>query len=73
MDISAAGDGSDVIAKKPVRMVRGSNQFEFYTIDLDMFARDNFIANGGLINVEAVDGNLSIYDLTLLVTKTTAG
>jgi hypothetical protein len=73
MDISAAGDGSDVIAKKPVRMVRGGNQFEFYTIDLDMFARDNFIANGGLINVEAVDGNLSIYDLTLLVTKTTAG
>ena len=73
MDISAAGDSSNVIAKKLVRMSRGRNQVEFDTIDLDMFALDNFIANVGLINVEAVDGNLSIYDLTLLVTKTTAG
>ncbi|QGJ84364.1 hypothetical protein [Pseudoalteromonas phage XCL1123] len=73
MEISAAGDGSDVIAKKPVRMISGNNEFEVYTTDLDMFARDNFLANGGLISLEAVDGNISIYDLTLLVTKTTAG
>lgn len=73
LDISAAGDSSNVIAKKPVRMIRGSNQFEFYTVDLDMFARDDFLANGGLIKLEAVDGNISIHSLTLLVTKTTAG
>lgn len=73
MDISAAGDGSDVIAKKPVRMIRGSNQFELYTVDLDMFSRDTFLANGGLIKLEAVDGNISIHTLNLLVTKTTAG
>lgn len=73
LDISAAGDSSNVIAKKPVRMIRGSNQFEFYTVDLDMFARDDFLANGGLIKFEAVDGNISIHSLTLLVTKTTAG
>lgn len=73
LDISAAGDSSNVIAKKPVRMIRGSNQFEFYTVDLDMFARDDFLANGGLIKIEAVDGNISIHTPTLLVTKTTAG
>lgn len=73
LDISAAGDGSNTVGQKPVRMIRGSNTPEFYTIDIDVFTRDTFIANGGLISVTAVDGNISIYDATLFVVKTTAG
>lgn len=73
IDISAAGDGSILVSQKSERMIRGNNQFEYYTIDLNVFSRDTFVANGGLINLEAVDGNISIYDATLFIVKTTAG
>lgn len=73
IDISATGDGSNLVGQKPVRMLRGSNEFDYYTVDLSVFSRDVFIANGGLINVRAVDGNISIYEPTLFIVKTTAG
>lgn len=73
IDISATGDGSNVVGQKAVRMLRGSNSPDYYTIDLNVFTRDVFLANGGLISIEAVDGNISIYDATLFIVKTTAG
>ncbi len=73
IDISASGDGSNIVGQKPVRMLRGSNSPDYYTIDLNVFTRDVFLANGGLISIEAVDGNISIYDATLFIVKTTAG
>ncbi len=73
VDISAAGDGSNIVGQKAVRMLRGSNSTDYYTVGVDVFSRDAFIANGGLISIEAIDGNISIYDATLFIVKTTAG
>lgn len=73
IDISAAGDGSNLVSQKPQRMIRGNNTFEYYTVDLNVFSRDTFIANGGLISIDAVDGDISIYEPTLFIVKTTAG
>lgn len=73
LDISAAGDGSNVIAQKGVRMLRGSNEYDYYTVDLGIFSRDDFLNNGGLISAIAKDGTLSLHTAKLLAEKTTAG
>lgn len=71
VDISAAGDGSIIVAEDGRRMIRGGNQYQFYTIPLPTFSAETYVANGGLIRFSAVDGNVSLYGLQLLAIKTT--
>lgn len=71
VDISAAGDGSIVVAEDARRMIRGGNDYQFYTIPLPAFSAETYVANGGLVRFTAVDGNISLYGLQLLVIKTT--
>lgn len=71
VDISAAGDGSNVVAGDGRRMIKGSNDYQFYTIPLPAFSAETYVANGGLVRFTAVDGNISLCGLQLLVIKTT--
>tara|TARA_R110002033_G_C3897243_1_gene239764 strand:- start:2150 stop:2860 length:711 start_codon:yes stop_codon:yes gene_type:complete len=73
IDISAAGDGSVVISGDPQRMVRGSNSFQRYTITLPIYCRETFVANGGLVRLEAIDGTISIRRISFFITKLYSG
>jgi hypothetical protein len=71
LDISAAGDGSITIASAPVRMVRGSGagNVQLYTVAIPVFTLGTFLTNGGLIRIEAVDGNITVYDISYVLIK----
>lgn len=71
-DISAAGDGSILIASKPVRMLRGTGagNTAIYTVDINLFALDTFLQNGGTVLIIGEDGTTSIYEVSYLLTKT---
>lgn len=73
VDISATGDGSIVISGDPERMIRGSNEYQKYTISLPVFCRETFLANGGHVLFTAVDGNISVRDISFFITKTYSG
>lgn len=73
VDISAAGDGSIVISGNPERMIRGSGNFQRYTISLPIFCRETFLANGGTVRIESVSGNTSIRQIGFFITKLYSG
>lgn len=71
IDISSAGDGSNVIASEPTRMIRGagSGNVQVYTTNMTCFSLGTFVANGGLVRVTAVDGDLTLYGATLVISR----
>lgn len=75
IDISTAGDGSNVVASCPVRMIRGSGSgnAQIYTVNVPVFSLNTFVANGGLIRFTALDGNMSIYNATLVIARVHKG
>lgn len=73
LDLSAAGDDSITVASQPVRMLRGANTVQTYTINFPVFCKENFVANGGLLRIESVTGNLTMYDISLFIVKTYGG
>lgn len=73
VDISAAGDGSIVISGDPERMIRGSNTYQRYSISLPIFCRETFVANGGHVLFSAVDGNISVRNISFFITKLYSG
>ncbi|ANJ65566.1 hypothetical protein [Pseudoalteromonas virus vB_PspP-H6/1] len=75
IDISPAGDGSNVIASCPVRMLRGSGSSNaaVYTVNVPVFALDTFVANGGLIRIKAENGNITLYGATLVIARVHKG
>lgn len=75
IDISNTGDGSNVIASYPVRMISGSGSgnTRIYTINVPVFSLGTFVANGGLIRFTAVDGNITLYGATLVIARVHKG
>lgn len=75
IDISALGDGSITIVRYPVRMFRGtgSANAQVYTINVPYFTLGTFIANGGLIRLESITGNTSVYGIQYYIRKIAAG
>lgn len=73
LDISAAGDGSITVTAQPVRMLRGANEVQTYTVNFPIFCKETFKANGGLLRIESVTGDLTIYDISLFLVKTYGG
>lgn len=69
LDISAAGDGSITVATDPVRMLRGSNVPSQYTVALDVYALDTFIANGGRLRITAEAGDITLYGIGFYIAK----
>lgn len=73
LDLSAAGNDSITVASQPVRMLRGANAVQTYTINFPVFCKSTFVANGGLLRIESVTGNLTMYDISLFLVKTYGG
>lgn len=73
LDLSEEGDDSITVASHPVRMLRGANTVQTYTVNFPVFCKENFVANGGLLRIESVTGNLTMYDISLFLVKTYGG
>lgn len=66
LDISPLADGSNVIYGNPIVMTKAANTAERFNIPINYFGLTTFKANGGLLKIEAVTGDISVYD-TILV------
>lgn len=73
IDISAAGDGSNIVASCPVRMLSGSGSERVYTVNVPVYSLNTFVANGGLIRVSAENGNITLYNATLVIARVHKG
>lgn len=68
-DISALGDGSNVITERANSFVRGTNTEQAYSFTTGLFSLDTFIANGCLISFESITGTSSVYDISYLIKR----
>lgn len=68
-DISATGDGSIPIFTESVRVLRGANTPQTYSVSANIYSLNTFLANGAAINFEAVTGNFEIYDIVYVISK----
>lgn len=70
-DISALADGSNIISTIPTRMIAGSgqNNEQTYTTSFDLFSLNTYVDNGGVIRIQAVDGNLTIRDIGFFIER----
>lgn len=66
------GDGitPNVIIGDSRRLVRGSGTPQNVVFDFTVFSLATFVANGGQLKFEAVAGNLSVYDINMMVQRT---
>lgn len=69
LDISAAGDGSNVILERSSRFLRGTNTEQKFSFTSSLFSLNTFVANGGLLTFESITGNSSIYEINYLIKK----
>lgn len=69
-DISAAGDGSNIIVGRSEGMIRGANQEHTYSYSTLVFSSNTFVANGAILLFESIDGNTRIYETTYLISRT---
>lgn len=58
---------------KTFRFNRGANVVHEYYFTFNMYTLDTFIANGGLLKIEAGTGNTSIYDIVLQIHRISKG
>ena len=49
------------------RFVKGANVYEKYTITVNGFMGDDFLANGGVPKIEVSTGTVSVYDTTFFI------
>lgn len=61
------GGTSGVIFKTVDRFIKGDNVYEKYTIPVNGYMGDAFLANGGIPKIEVNTGTVSIYDATFFV------
>lgn len=64
-DISAARDGSRIVAADQARLT--SPMFQTVNLYFDVFARSTFFANGGQITLRTVDGDITAINPTLFI------
>lgn len=65
------GNGSpEFIVGDSRRLVRGANTEQIVTFDFTFFTLDTFVANGGQLEIEAVDGNISFYGINYMIQRT---
>ncbi len=68
-DISALGDGSNVITERAETFVRGTGVEQSYSFSTSLFSLDTFVANGALPKFESINGTSSVYDITFLIKR----
>lgn len=69
LDISAAGDGSNVILEDSRRFLRGTNSEQKFSFTSAVFSLNSFIGNGGLVTFESSTGNSSIYGINYYIVR----
>lgn len=68
-DISAAGDGTNIISKRSSSFVRGTATEQSYSFSTSLFSLNSFVANGCLISFESITGTSSVYDINFLIKR----
>lgn len=60
------GGTQNIIVSEDVLFTRGANVEQTFNIILTYFTRSTFLSNGGLIKITAKNGNIQIYDITII-------
>lgn len=63
----------DGISNETIVFSKGSGVEQKFDIDLSYFTGTTFIANGGIIEIKPLNGNISIYDIVLVIFRTHKG
>lgn len=67
------GGSLGVIVQTTETFTRAANTEQRFTVNLDYFTGTTFIANGGNIEFTPINGDLEVYDIVLLITRTHKG
>jgi hypothetical protein len=67
------GGSLNVISQETLVFTRGANTEQRFDIDLSYFTGTTFIANGGIIEVTPINGDIEIYDIVLVIIRTHKG
>lgn len=72
IDINIGGTLNKV-SNETIVFSKGSGVEQKFDVDLSYFTGTTFIANGGAIEVTPVNGDISIYDIVLVIIRTHKG
>lgn len=61
------GGALNVISQETLLFAKGSGVEQRFDIDLSYFTGTTFMANGGDIEITPLNGNISIYDIVLVI------
>jgi len=66
------GDGvtPNIIIGDSRPLIKGANTEQRVAFDFTLFTLDTFVLDGGQLKIEAITGNLSVYDIVLMVQRT---
>lgn len=67
------GGSLNVISQETLLFSKGSGAEQRFDIDLSYFTGATFIANGGIIEVTPLNGDISIYDIVIVIIRTHKG
>lgn len=58
------------LPRETISLRKGAGNAQNINVIFDVFSGSAFVANGGLIRLNSIDGNTSIYDISYKVTRT---
>ena len=61
------------VSNETVTFTRAANTEQKFDIDLSYFTGTTFITNGGIIEIVPTNGDMSIYDIVLVIFRTHKG
>lgn len=67
------GGAFNVISQETLLFAKGSGVEQSFDIDLNYFTGTTFITNGGIIEVKPLNGDVSIYDIVLVIFRNHKG
>lgn len=67
------GGALNIISQETLVFSKGSGVEQRFDIDLSYFTGTTFIANGGNIEITPLNGDISIYDIVLVIIRTHKG
>jgi len=67
------GGALNKISNETIVFSKGSGVEQKFDIDLSYFTGTTFIANGGIIEILPLNGDISIYDIVLVIFRTHKG
>jgi len=63
------GGELNTFVQQSIPFVRDANIEQYFNFVFNIFTLDTFVANGGTIKIEAIIGNLSIYEIRYVITR----